>query len=88
MFRTPKTLAIGFEIKYFIWLDGSQTPRGKEEEEVFSEQGNVRDGNGDEGWMKFNQSMCMSGEGIECRSVDLSIHLNLQIHQSIWNLNL
>ena len=30
----------------------------------------------------------MCGEGIECGSVDLLIYLNLQTHQSIWNLNL
>ena len=88
MFRTPKILAIGFRIKYFIWLDGSQTHRGQEEEEMFSEQGKVRDANGNEGFMRFNQSMCMCGEGIECGSVDFLIHLNLQTHQSIWNWNL
>ena len=88
MFRTPKILAIVFGIKYFIWLDGSQTPRGQEEEESFSEQGKVRDANGYEGWMKFNKSICMCGEGIECGSINLSIHLNLQTHQSIWNWNL
>ena len=88
MFRTPKILAIGFRIKKFILRDGSQTNRGQEEEETFSEQGKVRDANGDKGWMRFNQSMCMCSEGIKCGSVDLSIHLNLQTHQSIWNLNL
>ena len=55
---------------------------------MFSEQGKVRDANGDEGWMQVNQSMCMCGKGIECRSVDLLIHMNLQTHQSIWNLDL
>ena len=88
MFRIPKILAIGFGIKYFIWHNGSQTHRGQEEEETFSEQGKVRDANGDEGWMRFNKSMCMCGEGIECGSVDLPIHLNLQTRQSIWNWNL